>query len=258
MKIKVFLLFLIIFITYIPIFSIIMKSFYLEETSKLQIFTLILYKRIFYNTELLNAISNSLIISLFTSLISSILGVSSAISLEFYDNKLKHFFRILLQVPIYFPDISLAVILGIFYSYLSIKKSYITLVISQCIFATSLIHFLIRISLKNFDKNIIKASFDYGANPSNVLFEIILPQIKKNILVSIFFTFILSFTDFNYSLFTSGPGCTTFTTYIYSSIRFNLPGEIYAVFSIIFLFIIIFIFFLLYYILKKEMRITIP
>lgn len=257
MKLSFFLLSLFIFITYIPILSIVLKSFYLEDPLNSQTLSLIWYKKIYLNTELVKAISNSLVVSFFTCLISSILGGFSAISVEFYEGKLKKVFSYLFQAPIYLPDISFAVVLGIFYSYLSIKKSYVTLIISQCILAVGMIHFLIRINLKSFDRNIIKAAFDYGARPLNVVFEIILPQLKSSILATMFFTFVLSFTDFNYALFTSGPGCTTLTTYIYSSMRFNFSNEIYAVFSILFLFLTIFVILSLYYFLKSQTKRTI-
>ena len=113
---------------YVPIFIVILFSF---NTSKMNIvfegFTLNWYASFFKNRTLMEALVNSLIIAVSSTVLSVIIGTLGAVGMSKYNFKGKKIVDMLLYVPIVIPEIVLGVaMLSIF----SILKSII--IITSC------------------------------------------------------------------------------------------------------------------------------
>ena len=70
--------------------------------------------------------------------------------------------------------------------------------------------------LDQLDNNIMEAAFDLGAKPYEVLYYVIIPQIKPGIVTGALLAFTLSIDDFIISFFTTGQGVSNLSITLYS------------------------------------------
>ena len=103
-------LFLVFGFLFLPIFVLVIFSF---NTSELNImfegFTLRWYKEIFQNTLLLDALKNTLIVAVLSTVIATVIGTISAYALHKFEFPLKKLVNDLLYIPIVMPDIVLGI-----------------------------------------------------------------------------------------------------------------------------------------------------
>lgn len=60
---------------------------------------------------------------------------------------------------------------------------------------------------------------DLGCTPLQAMFKVIIPQIKGGIVAGALVAFSMSFDDFVISLFTTGPGVSNISIYVYSNVK---------------------------------------
>jgi ABC-type spermidine/putrescine transport system permease subunit II len=85
------------------------------------------------------------------------------------------------------------------------------------------------------DETMQEAGRDLYTNDAQVLWYIVLPQLKPGIFAGAFLAFIISVDDFIISLMVAGAGVTTLPLYIYGMIRLGISPEINAVSTVLFL-----------------------
>ena len=64
-----------------------------------------------------------------------------------------------------------------------------------------------------------EAAMDLGCTPWQAMFKVIIPQIKDGIIAGALVAFSMSFDDFVISLFTTGPGISNISIYVYSNVK---------------------------------------
>ena len=97
--------------------------------------------------------------------------------------------------------------------------------------------------LQEFDRSLIDAAHDLGANAFQTFFKVTLPVISPGVVAGALFAFTLSIDDFVITFFVKGAGDTTLPIYIQSAMRRGAPAVINAL-SVIFLiltFILVFV-----------------
>lgn len=73
--------------------------------------------------------------------------------------------------------------------------------------------------LRRLDPNIAEAALDLGCTPWTAMWKVIIPQIKSGIAAAALVAFSMSFDDFVISLFTTGPGVSNISIYVYSNVK---------------------------------------
>ena len=73
--------------------------------------------------------------------------------------------------------------------------------------------------LRRLDPNIAEAALDLGCTPWTAMWKVIIPQIKSGIVAAALVAFSMSFDDFVISLFTTGPGVSNISIYVYSNVK---------------------------------------
>ena len=115
-------LFLVFGFLFLPILVLVIFSF---NTSKLNIvfegFTLEWYKALFNNPMLLEALKNTFIVAIISTLCATLIGTISAYGLYKYDFKGKKLINELLYIPVVMPDIVLGISLLTTYSLLKLN-----------------------------------------------------------------------------------------------------------------------------------------
>jgi ABC-type spermidine/putrescine transport system, permease component II len=113
-------IYLVFLFLYLPIFYVIIFSF---NTSKLNItfesFTFQWYGSFFKNRTLMEALTNTLIVGVLSTIVSTIIGTIGAIGLSKYKFRGKELIDKLLYIPIVIPEVVLGIALLSIYSMIS-------------------------------------------------------------------------------------------------------------------------------------------
>lgn len=230
-----FIIFVLLFL-FLPIFILIFFSF---NTSKLNImfegFTLIWYKNLFFNTALLEALKNTLIVALISTFISTILGIIGAYSLRKYNFPFKKIINGLIYIPIVIPEIVLGISLLCIYTLFKLELGIFTLILAHICFSTPFVLINVRNVLNSLNPNLENAASDLGASPFRIFFNIILPSLWPGILSGAELAFTLSLDDVVISYFTAGPASNTLPLYIYSLIKTGVTPDVNALITLILL-----------------------
>ncbi|SKA72915.1 spermidine/putrescine transport system permease protein [Clostridium sp. USBA 49] len=229
--------FIIYMFLYIPIIVLIAFSF---NNSKFNAvwngFTLKWYKSLVHNTGILEAVKNSLIIAIVSTIISVMLGTLAAIGMYKHNFKGKSIIDSMLYIPLVIPEIVLGISLLAFFSMIDIPMGTVTLILAHVTFSVSYVIAVVRARLDGFDKSLEEAAMDLGASPSKVFFKVTLPIIMPGVIAGGLLAFTLSLDDMIISFFVAGPNSTTLPLKVFSMVKFGVTPEINALSTIIMVF----------------------
>jgi spermidine/putrescine transport system permease protein len=203
-------------------------------------FTTDWYRALSENPAAVSAAWNTILLGVFSTGISTILGTLLAFGLTRFDFPGKPMFDRLLHIPVFIPDIVLAVALLLFYSWVRswlglFQLGMFTMVSAHVTFQVPFVCIVVRSRLAGFDPALEEAARDLGANEWQCFRHIVLPLILPGVLAAGMLAFTLSLDDFVVSFFTSGPGSTTLPILIYSSVKRGITPDINALSTIIIL-----------------------
>ncbi len=201
-------------------------------------FTTKWYGALAQNSTAQQAIKNTLLLATFSTVLSTILGAMLGYALNRFHFRGKQFVDRTLYVPVFVPDIVMAVSLLLFYSvfrsWLGIfQLGMITMVLAHVTFQIPFVAIVVRARLADFDLSLEEAAHDLGATPWQTFQHVTLPLLWPGILAGAMLAFTLSLDDFVVSFFTSGPGSTTLPIYIYSSVKRGITPETNALSTLI-------------------------
>ncbi|MDB6025196.1 MAG: Ornithine carbamoyltransferase [Verrucomicrobiales bacterium] len=196
-------------------------------------FTTKWYAALAQNSLALSASKNTLILALGSTSISTIFGTMLGYALDRFVFSGKRFLDRTLYLPIFIPDIVMAVALLLFYSLIRnwlgiFELGLKTMIIAHVTFQIPFVAIVVRARLSGLDPSLDEASRDLGANGWQTFWHVTFPLILPGILAGAMLAFTLSLDDFVVSFFTSGPGSTTLPIYIYSSVKRGVTPEINA------------------------------
>lgn len=222
-------IFLVFLFLYLPIITLIVFSF---NTSSLNIlfegFTLEWYGKLFSNTTLLEALKNTIIVSVVSTAVSTFIGTLAAIGLQKYNFVGKNFINKLLYVPVVIPEIVLGISLLSVYTLLKLNLGLGTLIVSHIAFSIPFVIISVRTVLNSTNLQIEEAAHDLGANDFKTLTNVIIPEIMSGIISGATLAFTLSLDDVIISYFTAGPGSNTLPLQIYAMIKTGITPDVNA------------------------------
>lgn len=221
--------FLLYIFLYAPIIVLVVLSFNASRfVTNWTGFTFEWYTKLFQNEAIGLALRNSLIVAISSTLISTVFGTLVALVMERYDFVGKLPFDALLYLPIIIPDISMAVMLLLFFVLIHTPLSLVTIIISHVAFNISFVAVVVRARLADFDRSLEEAAMDLGANEWQTFWRVTLPLLMPGILGGALLAFTLSIDDFVITFFTAGIGSTTLPLRIYSMVKLGVTPEINA------------------------------
>lgn len=239
-KIKNLFITLVLLFLYLPIIILIIYSF---NTSKMNIifegFTFNWYKSLFQNKELLEALFNTLIIAITSTVISTVIGTIGAVGLNKYNFPFKNLINKLIYIPIVIPEIVLGISLLSVYTLTKMELGIFTLILSHIAFSIPFVIVSVRSTLSNTINTYEEAAKDLGASNLRTFFEIIIPSIMPGVISGATLAFTLSLDDVVISYFTSGPGSNTLPLKIYSMIKTGISPDVNAMSTLMLLVTII-------------------
>ncbi|AVQ40671.1 spermidine/putrescine ABC transporter permease [Clostridium botulinum] len=222
---------------YLPIFVLVVFSF---NKSKLNAtftgFTLDWYKNLINNTQILEALKNSLIIDFISTFFAVIIGTLAAIGMYRYKFKGKGAMEGLLYIPVVIPEIVMGISMLAFFSSLNLPAGLITLILAHITFCISYVIIVVRARLDGFDAALEEAAQDLGATPWQTLTKVTLPVIAPGIISGALLAFTLSLDDVIISFFAAGPDSNTLPLKIFSMVKFGVTPEINALSTVMMVF----------------------
>lgn len=228
---------------YLPLIMIILYSFSAsrEVGGEFGNFTFALYKNLFNDTKLLTATKNTLIIGAASASIATILGTTAAVGIHYMKTRTKTAMDAASQITIVNAEIVTA--MGFFLLIIVLRDTIKIpvqfglgwLIVTHTIITTPYVILTVSPRLKQLNPNLLEASMDLGAGPMRSLIKVMLPQLAGAMVASFAMAFTLSLDDFVVTnINAAGSGVDTISTYVYSGIKRNMPTDIRALSTIIF------------------------
>ena len=191
-------------------------------------FTFKWYLTLFSNTRVLEALTNTLIIGVISTVISTSLGTIAAIALYRYQYKFKTAINGLLYLPILIPEIVMGLSLLVLFSQFHLPLGKPTLILAHITFCLSFVVITVGARMEGMRLDYEQAASDLYATPWQTFRYITFPLIMPGIIAGAMIAFTLSIDDFVISFFVAGPNSTTLPLYIYAMVKRGISPEINA------------------------------
>jgi spermidine/putrescine transport system permease protein len=220
-----FLVFLYGPVLLMPVFSFNDNIF---ATFPLKAFTLRHYASLGSSPSMIDALTNSLIVGVGVSILSTALGLLAAIALIRYRLPGSAPVVGMIMLPLVVPSIILGVaLLVILRRVLDVELTLWTVGAGHLLLCVPFSMLVLMSRLEGFDRSLEEASTDLGENHWMTFWRITFPLAVPGILASLLMSFTISFDEFVLAFFLSGTE-PTLPVYLFSQLRFpqRLPGTL--------------------------------
>ena len=246
-KLSNLLIILTLVFLFAPIAVLIFFSFNAgSSTAVFSGFSLKWYQELFQNSEILDALKNSLLLAVCSAMLATVLGTAAAFGIHHMKNK--HARRSLMtatNIPMMNPEIITGIsmlFLFVFVGTLLGKKDMLgfwTMLIAHVTFSLPYVILNVLPKFKQMDKSLPEAALDLGCTPMQSFFKVQLPAILPGVLTGLIMSFTLSLDDFVISYFTTGSDFQTLPVYIYGQTKRRVGLDLYALSALIFVAILV-------------------
>ena len=227
---------LIFLILYAPILVVILFSFNKSgNLSYFSTFTLYWYKELFADSEALDALKNSLILAVTSSIIATMIGTLAAFGISRAKNRYyRQAMESVANIPMMNPDIVTGVSMMLLFvgvgAIIGAKSTlgFWTMLIAHTTFNLPYVILQVLPKFRQMDKNLTEAALDLGCTPMQTFFRVELPSIMPGIVSGLMMSFTLSLDDFVISHFVSSPDFKTLPLYIYTQTAHEVKFSMYA------------------------------
>ena len=215
---------------YLPIAVLVLFSF---NRSKLNIvwtgFTLDWYTSLWHDTVLVRALQNSLIVAVFTTLISLVLGTAGAWLLYRYRYRASSVLETLAFLPMIVPEVILGVRRLILFVTIGLQLGYTTIVISHVTFCFPFVMASVQARLAGLDPALEEAALDLGATPLQAFTKVLVPYLMPAIVSGGLMSFTLSLDELIVTYFTASAGTRTLPLEIFGRVKKGLDPSLNAI-----------------------------
>ena len=231
---------LIFLFLYAPIATLMVLSFNASKTrAKWGGFTLKWYQALFRNSDILNALRNTLLIALVASIAATVIGTAACISIMSLKKKSRTIIIGITNIPMLNADIVTGVSLMLLFIAFLLTLGFKTILLAHITFNIPYVILSVMPKLKQTNKRTYEAALDLGASPLYAFVKVVLPDIMPGIFSGFLLAFTMSLDDFVITHFTKGPGVDTLSTKIYSEVRKGIKPEMYALSTLMFVTVLI-------------------
>jgi spermidine/putrescine transport system permease protein len=219
---------------YVPVLVLVVFSFNDNRSLTLPLrgFTLKWYEKFLNNSDMLEAIWNSLYVASMATAITIVIGTVAAFALDRVRFPGKTVFRRMILLPIALPGIITGISMLNMFKLMGINLSLETVILGHATGLVAIVVTQVYARLQRFNRRIEEASADLGARPWQTFFYVTLPNIRSAMIGSALLSFTVSFDEIPVTFFLTGRD-NTLPMYIYSTLRRGITPEINAVGTII-------------------------
>ncbi len=231
---------------YLPLLVVVVYSFNAAKFGAgWRGFTTKWYGVLFQNEVALQAALTTIKLALISTTVATIFGTMLGLGLTRNQTRgqspaITKLANGLLYLPITVPDILIAVGLVAFYGLIRdtfglMTLGFWTMVISHITFEIPFVAMVVKARLQGLNKALPEAAADLGATSWQTFRFVTFPLILPGVISGALLAFTVSLDDFVVSFFTTGPGATTLSILIYSSVKRGISPEINALSSLMIL-----------------------
>ena len=176
---------------------------------------------IFHDDTNLRSIFVSLKVAVAVAILSTVVGTCAAFLFEQEDFKFKNALYFLMIAPLVIPGVILGISILVFTNNLGLfleetfgldveflMPGYWLVVLGQFSFITTMVALVVSARLKKFDRTLEEAAYNLGANRLEVIWFITLKYLRPSIIGGAALAFLMSFENFNTTLFLTGSEST--------------------------------------------------
>lgn len=205
---------------YLPIVYVVFFSFNSSKSlTHFTGFSLKWYEEMFSNRSIMEAIMVTVSVAVIATAVSTVVGTITAIGMSKSKKVVKEAIAQTNNLPMLNPEIVTAIGFMLFFTSLRVSTGYVTMLLAHIAFCIPYVILSIMPRLRRLDPNMAEAAMDLGCTPWQAMWRVIIPQIKGGIVAGALVAFSMSFDDFVISLFTTGPGISNISIYVYSNVK---------------------------------------
>lgn len=229
-----FYLTLVLLFTYIPVIMVVVFSF---SGSKIPGswggFTTDWYRKVFSNSNLMNALGNSLVVAGWSVGLSAVIGTLGAVGMTRSHFRGQGSLELLATLPMMIPEIILGMAYMALFSAIGFRFGMPTLVVTHTTFCVPYVLINVKGRLASMDPALEEAARDLGAGPWRTFFDVTLPTILPAVLSGMLLALAMSMDDVVISSFVKGPTSETLPTMVNSGLKTGVTPEINALSTLI-------------------------
>ena len=237
----------IMLLLYAPIVVMIVFSFNASaSTSVMTGFSLKWYQSLLHDSATINALKNTLILAVSSSLLATVMGTAAAVGLNVYKNKfVKKTVMGVTNIPMMNPEIVTGISMMLLFVFcakligVTDALGFGTMLVAHVTFNLPYVILSVLPKLRQMDKYLPEAAMDLGCTPVQSFFKVTLPSISTGIVSGLMMSFTLSLDDFVISYFTQGPSFETLPIRIFSMTKKRVTPDMYALSTLIFVVILL-------------------
>ncbi len=237
----------IMLLLYAPIAVMIVFSFNASaSTSVMTGFSFKWYQSLLHDSATINALKNTLILAVSSSLIATVMGTAAAVGINVYKNKLmKKTVMGVTNIPMMNPEIVTGISMMLLFVFcarligVTDALGFGTMLVAHVTFNLPYVILSVLPKLRQMDKYLPEAAMDLGCTPVQSFFKVTLPSISTGIVSGLMMSFTLSLDDFVISYFTQGPSFETLPIRIFSMTKKRVTPDMYALSTLIFVAILL-------------------
>ena len=218
--VSIVFLILMIILTYLPVAILTIYSFTDSKTiGTWNGFSFDLYQELFEDSEIMDALKNTVIVGLSASALAVVLGTLAAIGIGSMRKGSRLIMESINQITMVNADIVTAIgFMLLFLFVIVIPDDFAALIIAHTIICTPYVVMSVLPRLSQLNPNVYEAGLDLGATPARALFTILLPQLIPAIISGFALAFTISLDDFTISTFVSS-SVETIPRYLYNKLK---------------------------------------
>ncbi len=191
------------------------------------------YQDFFTNPDWQTALWNSFRIAPVATLIAVVLGTLAAIGLSQSHVPFRGAILAILISPMIVPLIISAAGMYFFYSRLGLQGTYWGVVLAHSVLGIPFVIITVTATLVGFDRSLVRAAANLGANPVTAFFKVQMPLILPGVISGALFAFITSFDEVVVVLFVGSASQKTLPWQMFIGLREQISPTILAVATVL-------------------------
>ena len=213
-----------------PLFIIVPLSFSKDPFFTLPVreYSLRWYADLFGNPRWFDAMVNSGIAAVLTTIFATTLGTLAALGIARPDFPARRFVMALLISPMIVPIVIGAVGSSLFFGQFGLTNTRAGLVFAHTALATPFVVITVTATLSTYDTNLTRAANSLGASGMSAFFRVTLPNILPGVISGAIFAFATSFDEVVVALFLTAAEQRTLPVQMFSGIRDQINPTIMA------------------------------
>jgi putative spermidine/putrescine transport system permease protein len=191
------------------------------------------FQYIAHRPEFVSGTLNSLVLAVVATLLALALGILASLAMVRYQFRGKAVLEALFLAPLVVPSLIIGVALLYFFSTIGFIDSFQRLVLAHLILTVPYTIRSISATLYGLDPAYEEASRVMGAGTLRTFRKVLLPLLRPGIVVAALFAFIVSFDNFNASIFLISGNTVTLPVRIFTYLGFQFDPSIAAISTVL-------------------------